>query len=176
MYYAIPKLVDKDSMEIVNEINDNATITPSEIKLLWSDLEEKKTKLGYKAKTTTIFPDTVSTTFSAHEGHGHASGTDHMGGELIIPLDAKFVNLKPWDFSLTKNVVFILLVAFLMFLMFSRMARNYKKGPMPKRMGRFLEPIIIYVRDDIAIPNIGVKHYKKYMSYLLTVFFFVWII
>jgi F-type H+-transporting ATPase subunit a len=39
-----------------------------------------------------------------------------------------------------------------------------------------LEPIILYVRDDIAIPNIGIKHYKRYMSYLLTIFFFVWII
>jgi F-type H+-transporting ATPase subunit a len=43
-------------------------------------------------------------------------------------------------------------------------------------MGRLLEPVILYIRDDIAIPNIGKKHYKRYMSYLLTVFFFVWII
>jgi F-type H+-transporting ATPase subunit a len=47
---------------------------------------------------------------------------------------------------------------------------------MPKGMGRLLEPIVIYIRDDIARPNIGEKHYKRYMSYLLTVFFFIWII
>ena len=61
--------------------------------------------------------------------------------------------------------------------MFKRMADGYKKnGGMPKGVGRLLEPIVIYVRDDIAIPNIGEKHYRRYMSYLLTVFFFVWIV
>ncbi|MDG1954744.1 MAG: F0F1 ATP synthase subunit A [Polaribacter sp.] len=85
-------------------------------------------------------------------------------------------NVKPLDFSITKNVVFIFLVALLMFFMFKRMAKNYKKNPLPTGIGRLLEPIILYIRDDIAIPNIGAKHYKKYMSYLLTVFFFVWII
>ncbi len=85
-------------------------------------------------------------------------------------------NAKPLDFSITKNVVFIILVGLLMFFMFKRMANNYKKNPLPTGMGRLLEPGILYVRDDIARPNIGEKHYKKYMSYLLTIFFFVWII
>lgn len=60
--------------------------------------------------------------------------------------------------------------------MFSRMAKNYKTNALPSGIGRILEPLILYVRDDIAIPNIGKKHYKRYMSYLLTIFFFVWII
>jgi F-type H+-transporting ATPase subunit a len=86
-------------------------------------------------------------------------------------------NAKPLDFSITKNVTVIFLVGLLMFFMFSRMAKSYKKNNlMPTGFGRMLEPIIMYIRDDIAIPNIGEKHYKKYMSYLLTVFFFVWII
>ncbi len=37
-----------------------------------------------------------------------------------------------------------------------------------------LSLLVVYIRDEIAIPNIGEKHYKKYMSFLLTVFFFVW--
>lgn len=86
-------------------------------------------------------------------------------------------NIKPLDISITKNVAVIFLVGLLMFYMFSRMAKSYKKNKnLPKGMGRLLEPIVLYIRDDIAIPNIGEKHYKKYMSYLLTVFFFVWII
>jgi F-type H+-transporting ATPase subunit a len=63
-----------------------------------------------------------------------------------------------------------------MFFMFTRAAKHYKSGPMPKKMGRFLEPVILYIRDDIAIPNIGKAKYKRFMPYLLTVFFFVWII
>lgn len=86
-------------------------------------------------------------------------------------------NVKPLDFSFTKNIAVIFLVGLLMLFMFSRMAKSYQKNNlMPTGIGRLLEPIILYIRDDIAIPNIGKKKYKKYMSYLLTVFFFVWII
>ena len=63
-----------------------------------------------------------------------------------------------------------------MMWIFKRMAKSYKRNPIPTGVGRFLEPIILYVRDDIAKPNIGEKNYKKYMSFLLTVFFFIWII
>lgn len=45
----------------------------------------------------------------------------------------------------------------------------------PKGLAGFLEPLVLFVRDDIAIPNIGLKNYEKYMPYLLTVFFFIWI-
>ena len=85
-------------------------------------------------------------------------------------------NVKPLDFSITKNVVFIIVVAVLMLFIFIRMAKSYQNNVLPKGIGRLLEPLIVYIRDDVAIPNIGEKHYRKYMSYLLTVFFFVWII
>tara|TARA_X000000368_G_C23042066_1_gene717431 strand:+ start:1575 stop:2627 length:1053 start_codon:yes stop_codon:yes gene_type:complete len=84
--------------------------------------------------------------------------------------------LHPVDFSITKNVVFILLAFLLMFLMFSKMAKSYKNNPLPSGLGRLLEPIVLYIRDDIARPNIGEKHYKRYMSFLLTVFFFIWFV
>ena len=84
--------------------------------------------------------------------------------------------LHPIDFSITKNVAFIMIVFLMMMFMFTRMAKSYKNSALPSGMGRLLEPIVLYIRDDIAIPNIGEKHYKKYMSYLLTVFFFIWII
>jgi len=100
----------------------------------------------------------------------------NAAGTITYDAEHHATNAKPLDFSITKNVVFIFLVALLMFFMFKRMAKNYQKSPIPTGMGRLLEPIILYIRDDIAIPNIGEKHYRKYMSYLLTVFFFVWII
>jgi F-type H+-transporting ATPase subunit a len=62
-----------------------------------------------------------------------------------------------------------------MFLLFRGLARSYaRNGSIASGVGRFFEPIILYIRDDIAIPNIGEKHYKKYMSFLLTIFFFIW--
>lgn len=83
-------------------------------------------------------------------------------------------NAKPLDFSITKNVVTMLLVSLLMFFLFRGLAKSYQKNNgIPTGAGRFFEPLVIFVRDEIAIPNIG-KNYKKYMSFLLTVFFFVW--
>ena len=82
--------------------------------------------------------------------------------------------VKPLDFSITKSVLMIIITGILMFLAFAGMAKSFKKGPIVTGAGRFLEPIILYIRDEIAIPNIGINKYKKYMPYLLTVFFFVW--
>jgi F-type H+-transporting ATPase subunit a len=84
------------------------------------------------------------------------------------------VNHKPWDFSITKSVLMIMITGILMFLLFTGLAKSFRKGPIAKGAGRFFEPIVIYIRDDIARPNIGETKYKKYMPYLLTVFFFVW--
>jgi len=84
-------------------------------------------------------------------------------------------NAKPIDLSITKGVLTIMVVALLMFLLFTSLAKSYtKNGGISAGAGRFFEPIVLYIRDEIAIPNIGEKHYKKYMSYLLTIFFFVW--
>ena len=84
-------------------------------------------------------------------------------------------NAKPLDLSITKGVFSMMIVAFLMFLLFGGLAKTYaKNGGISTGFGRIFEPLVLYIRDDIAIPNIGEKHYKRYMSYLLTVFFFVW--
>ena len=81
-------------------------------------------------------------------------------------------NEKVWDFSITKSVLMVLVTALLMFLIFGSMARNYKKSLVPTGAGRIFEPLVVFIRDEIAKPNIGPK-YKKYMNYLLTVFFFI---
>lgn len=108
--------------------------------------------------------------------HNKIYKTDAEG---VINYDAEQhpTNAKPLDFSITKNVVVIFLVGMLMFFLFRGLARSYvKNNGIPTGAGRFFEPIVLYIRDDIAIPNIGEKKYKKYMPYLLTVFFFIWII
>ena len=84
---------------------------------------------------------------------------------------------KVLDFSITKSVFGMLLTGLLMLLGFGALARGYKKGnSIPKGIGRILEPLVIYVRDDIAKPNIGEKKYRKFVGFLLTVFFFIWIL
>lgn len=80
------------------------------------------------------------------------------------------------DFSITKNVVAMFISIVLLLIIFTSVAASYKKraGKAPKGLQSFLEPIILFVRDDIAKPNIGHK-YAKFMPYLLTIFFFIWI-
>ncbi len=83
---------------------------------------------------------------------------------------------KVLDFSITKSIVGMLLAGVLMFFGFRSLGNSYKKGAIPTGVGRFLEPLVLYVRDEIARPNIGEKHYRKFMGFLLTVFFFIWIL
>ncbi|WP_179353401.1 F0F1 ATP synthase subunit A [Winogradskyella vidalii] len=80
------------------------------------------------------------------------------------------------DFSITKSVVGILVIGLLMFFWFVRLAKQYKKKQIPTGFGRVLEPLVLYVRDEISRPNIGEKHYRKFTGYLLTVFFFIWLL
>ncbi|WP_422858263.1 F0F1 ATP synthase subunit A [Flagellimonas sp. S174] len=80
---------------------------------------------------------------------------------------------KVLDFSITKNVFGILLIGILMLIWFGGLAKQYKKKQIPTGFGRVLEPLVLYVRDEIARPNIGHK-YRQFTGYLLTVFFFIW--
>ncbi|MCZ4242737.1 F0F1 ATP synthase subunit A [Pedobacter punctiformis] len=79
------------------------------------------------------------------------------------------------DFSITKNVAAMFVAILLILIVFISVAGSYKKrvGKAPKGLQSLIEPIIVFVRDDIAKPNIGHK-YAKFMPYLLTVFFFIW--
>ena len=106
--------------------------------------------------------------------HGKIYKTNAQGTITYDDYDHP-TNTKPIDFSITKNVISILFTALLMFVLFRGLAQSYQKnGMIATGVGRFLEPIVLYVRDEIAIPNIGEKHYRRFMGYLLTLFFFIW--
>ncbi len=112
----------------------------------------------YKLHHSKIYKTDASGTLNYDDSHG-----EHP------------TNVRPLDFSITKSVVMMLVTGLLLVWLFSSLARSYaKNGSVPKGIGRFFEPIVLYIRDDIAIANIGEKKYKKYMPFLLTVFFFIW--
>ncbi len=97
-------------------------------------------------------------------------------GGVSYDADHHPTNSRPLNFSITKNVFTLMVVSALMLLIFIPIANSYKKNNRaPKGIAGFLEPLIVFVRDDIARPNIGEKKYQKYMPYLLTVFFLIWI-
>jgi F-type H+-transporting ATPase subunit a len=85
-------------------------------------------------------------------------------------------SVEVYDFSLTRNVVqMILALALLVWIMLS-IAKKYKSGEgvttAPKGTQSLFEPVINFVKDEVAKPNLGHK-YQKYLPYLLTVFFFI---
>jgi F-type H+-transporting ATPase subunit a len=81
----------------------------------------------------------------------------------------------PLDLSMTKTVIGMLAAALIGLWLFISLSRSYRKTGIshPKGIQSFLEPAVLFVRDDIAIPNIGEEKYEKYMPYLLSVFFFI---
>lgn len=83
---------------------------------------------------------------------------------------------KPLDLSITKNVAAMFITIILMIWFFFGLASFHKKNKhAPKGFNNVLETLVLFVRDEIARPQIGDKKYMKFMPFLLTVFFFIWI-
>ena len=81
------------------------------------------------------------------------------------------------DLSITKNVLSMIISVVLLLTIMLNVAKKYKKnGAMvaPSGFQNALEPVITFVRDEVAKPNLGNK-YMRFMPLLLTVFFFIWI-
>lgn len=84
---------------------------------------------------------------------------------------------KLYDVSITKNVLCMLISILILLPLILNVAKKYKTNGInvaPSGFQNALEPIITFVRDDVAKPNLGHK-YMKYMPLLLTLFFFIWI-
>lgn len=119
---------------------------------------------------------------SKHLAHGHEyrgfkiEEEGDLKGKIVNVDEAGQIDEKnlPLDLSMTKTVVALMSAAIIGLIIFLSLARTYKKTGIshPKGMQSFLEPVILFIRDDIAIPNIGHK-YERYMPYLLTAFFFI---
>jgi F-type H+-transporting ATPase subunit a len=108
-----------------------------------------------------------------HEGEEEVDGYKIDAKGKIFPVDA---SVKVYDISLTRNVVQMLLALTLLIVIMTSIAKKYKSGQgvtsAPKGMQSLIEPVITFVRDEVAKPNLG-KKYMKYFPYLLTVFFFI---
>ncbi|MFZ9980614.1 MAG: F0F1 ATP synthase subunit A [Cyclobacteriaceae bacterium] len=78
------------------------------------------------------------------------------------------------DFSITKNVAMLFVNVLLIVFIFLRVAEGYRKnaGKAPSGIQSFMEPIILFVKDEVVKPNIGPR-YERYLPYLLTLFFFI---
>jgi F-type H+-transporting ATPase subunit a len=105
----------------------------------------------------------------AYRGYKLEVSGDNKG--KIVAEDGSF----PLDLSITKNVAALLFSVVLILWIFLSLAKPYKRNPLkpPRGIQSFIEPVIIFLRDEVAKPSIGEKKYEKFMPYLLTVFFFI---
>jgi F-type H+-transporting ATPase subunit a len=119
-----------------------------------------------------------------HEGHEHGKADEHAAHSNTVEVGGKAYTMEAasalqgittWvDFSITKNVFSMFLVIFLLIFIFSSVSKSYKtrSGKAPKGMQSLIEPIIVFMRDEVIKPAIGHK-WEKYFPYLMTVFFFI---
>ncbi|MBA4313110.1 MAG: ATP synthase F0 subunit A [Chlorobiaceae bacterium] len=94
-------------------------------------------------------------------------------GKIELPHFAPIhIGSMTFDMSITKHVVFLWLAALLLIVLAVVAARKNKKNRVPKGFGNFVEVFILFIRDEVAIPNMGPGGIK-YLPYLLTTFFFI---
>jgi len=109
----------------------------------------------------------------SHDGFTIATDGEHKGKIVEQAADGSFVR-PALDLSITKNVFAMLVSIAIILGVFLSVAKAYKRrvNKAPSGLQSWMEPVILFVRDDIARPAIGHK-YERYMPYLLTVFFFI---
>jgi len=80
-----------------------------------------------------------------------------------------------YDFSMTKNVLSMILVSLFLFWAFRRAVQAYKTRPdkAPRGIQAVLEPMFTFIRDEVAIPFIGKEKYLKFLPLLMSIFFFI---
>lgn len=107
--------------------------------------------------------------------HGKIFITD-ANGTINMDAEGHVLNEKPIDLSLTKNVWSMWISVALILWIFISIAKKYKgKVTKPQGLQSLFEPIIVFVQEDIVMMQIGKGKGEKYVPYLLTVFFFIWI-
>lgn len=115
-----------------------------------------------------------------HHGHTDFQGfhlsTEEENKGRIVELDKQGqVVGRPIDLSITKSIagaIVSVLVLFSLLFVAAHSARK-NRGRAPSGIHNFVEPVVVFIRDEIAKPSIGEKNYKKFMSPLLTLFFFI---
>lgn len=122
-----------------------------------------------------------------HHGHEIHKGFALKEGKIVVVNEqegdahAATINEEKtaglWDISITKNVVSLFISIILLMFIFISVAKSYnvRPGQAPKGLQGLIEPLVIFVRDDIAKSSIGEKKYMKFLPFLLTAFFFIWI-
>lgn len=108
-----------------------------------------------------------------HTADSHVVELPFGLGELHLPTGWMLFGV---DMSPTKHVVFMLLAAILVFLTMvvagRQIRRRHLEGRAPSGFGAAIEALVLFVRNDVAVANIG-HGGEKFAPYILTLFFFI---
>ncbi len=97
-------------------------------------------------------------------------------GSVSLDNDHHITNDRVFDISFTRNVASMWISIAIILAIFIPMARRYRSGiAAPKGVQSLFEPIVLFVRDDIVYTQIGKKHSDRFLPYLMTIFFFIWL-
>ena len=125
--------------------------------------------------------------FSSKFDHGHnayrgfklETEGPNRGKIIVVPVDGSKDHdaALPLNLSVTKNVLGMWFASLVILAIFLTIGKRYRTKPLapPKGIQSLFEPIVIFVIDDIVKPAIGDKKYERFLPYLLTLFFFIWI-
>jgi F-type H+-transporting ATPase subunit a len=99
----------------------------------------------------------------------HVSNSGHDHPLIHLP------TIMGIDFSVTKHVFMLWLVAAIVFLVVTAAVRRYLKqnNPVPSGFMNALEAVVVFVRDDIVQPNVGRKWVSTWTPLILTFFIFI---
>jgi len=153
----------------------------------WSIAEIGETYISIPLPVILIYEGKPYFFLSNRFKHGKASyrgfmiATEGPRKNRIVRVLADGVTLDPnagfiLDLSVTKVGLSVFFISALLCILFIKIGKSYKNtGTMtvPKGLARVFEPVIEFVRKDIAISAIGKKHYKRFLPYLLSLFFFI---
>jgi F-type H+-transporting ATPase subunit a len=125
-----------------------------------------------------VFP-----TSKFHHGHSEYKGFRIAGknedypGQIVEKTDTGEWKPPFIDISITKTVLGIFFSCALLIIIFTKIAKKYKQrgNSPPTGLQNALEPLIIFIRDDVAKDAIGDKKYEQFLPYLLTIFFFIFV-
>lgn len=140
--------------------------------IVYTTLEEPAAEHAAHDTTLAMVHDSLYVAADTLAAHAPAVQEEASHAEA----HAEEAHAKPLDFSITKSVAGMLLVIVLMIFLFRGVANSYKKrkGQAPTGFQNMVEPFILFVRNEVAIPSIGKKKADKFVPFLLTVFFFIW--
>lgn len=179
--YIIHHVADSHSIHLFGDEEEGITEVSIPLPvILWTDnglTVFMSSKFHHDEEGTVVVEANGQRFVNYHDKIVYATAEANEHGAFVnIDEDHHVIGEAPLDFSITKSVFGMLLIMTLMTWLFVSVGRSYnrRKGQAPSGLQNAMEPLILFVKDDVIVPSIGAKKADKFVPFLLTTFFFIW--